>query len=106
MSAESVTLIKYNPYVSKNRAVTPQTPYFMGYTADNEGNFILQKDFGKNYTVDDPDQLTGLLPLLQNDYYMSGSGYLAAVKLKSGTYVYKFLPYADAPKEIRGAVVN
>ncbi|MFT8889439.1 MAG: hypothetical protein ABF904_11560 [Ethanoligenens sp.] len=104
--AESVTLMKYNPYVSKNRAVSPQTPYFMSYTADNGSSFILQKDFGKNYTVDDPDQVAELLPLLQNDYYMSGGGYLAAVKLKSGIYVYKFLPYADAPREIRGVVLN
>lgn len=105
--AESVTLIKYNPYVSKLRSFTPTDPYFMGYTADNGSSFVLQKDYGKNYTVDDPDELSTLLPLLQNGYYVSRGGYLAAVKLKgSDTYVYKFLPYETAPKGIRGAVIN
>ncbi|MFT9056764.1 MAG: hypothetical protein ABF449_09110, partial [Ethanoligenens sp.] len=105
-AAQSITLMKYNPYVSRNRAVAPESQYFMAYTAGDAGSFILQKDFGKNYTVDDVDQVGELLPLLQNGYYMSRGGYLAAVKLTSGTYVYKFLPYSDAPKEIRGMVVN
>lgn len=106
-AAESITLMKYNPYVSKDREAAPESQYFMAYTADNAGSFILQKDFGKNYVVDDPDQVDELMPLLQNDYYMSRGGYLAAVKLQgSDTYVYKFLPLADAPKKIRSAVMN
>lgn len=106
-TVESITLMKYNPYVSKDRAAVPEDPYFMGYTANNAGSFILQKDFGKNDVVDDPDQIRELMPLLQNDYYMSRGGYLAAVKFQgSDTYVYKFLPLADAPKKIQAAVVN
>ncbi|ADU26540.1 hypothetical protein [Ethanoligenens harbinense] len=106
-AAESITLMKYNPYVSKDRAAAPEGQYFMAYTADNAGSFILQKDFGKNYVVDAPDQIGELIPLLQNDYYMSRGGYLAAVKLQgSDTYVYKFLPLAGAPKKIRSVVIN
>ena len=35
---------------------------------------------------------------MHNNYFMSNGGYLAAVKLKnSDTWVYEFIPYAEAP---------
>lgn len=106
-AVENITLMKYNPYVSVNRSIVPTSGYFMGYSQNNENGFVLQKDFGKNTVIDDADQIGKLLPLLQNGYFVSRGGYLAAVKLKgSSQYVYKFLPLAYAPKEIKGLVIN
>ncbi|MDT3428081.1 ABC-2 type transport system permease protein [Paenibacillus forsythiae] len=95
---ESITLQSYDPYVGMNKSKDPKSAYFLGYIADNDREFIQTKDFGANPVVSDPVKMDELAPLLKNDYYMSGGGYLACVKLKNkNLYVYKFLPAKDAP---------
>lgn len=97
-TVESVQLMKYDPYVSVNRAVVPVSRYFMGYIAHNVSSFSLQKDFGKNTIVDQADKIAKILPHLQNTYYVGEGGYLAAVKLaNSDQYDYFFLPMTQLP---------
>lgn len=101
---ESITLQAYDPYVGMNKSKDPKSPFFLGYIADNDREFIQTKDFGANPVVSDPSRMDELAPLLKNDYYMSGGGYLACVKLKNkNLYVYKFLPAADAPAYLADA---
>ncbi|MDF2922827.1 MAG: hypothetical protein K0R57_1741 [Paenibacillaceae bacterium] len=101
---EQMALRVYNPYGELQRKIRPRSPYFMSYSSDYGEDFIQIKDFGADLVIREPDQLARLAPLLRNDYFMSGGGYLVSVKLKnSKQYVYKFLPAADAPAFVADA---
>lgn len=100
---EEISLQKYDPYVGINSSTEPQSPYFMAYASDSDNDYIQTKDFGTDIVIDDAVQLSELSALLRNDYFMSGGGYLACIKLKgSDRYIYKFLPAADVPDYVTG----
>lgn len=100
---ESITLQAFNPYVSKvNTMVRPSSAFFMGYTTGYSGEYIQVKDFGGDLELTEPEEISEISGLLQNNYFMSGGGYLACVKIKGKEqYVYKFLPVQDAPDDIK-----
>jgi ABC-2 type transport system permease protein len=100
---ESITLQKFDPYIGINGLTSPISLYFMSYRADSLDEFLIQKDFGKKYTITDADKLAELAPVLKNGYFMSEGGYLAAVKLTGiDGYIYMFLPAADLPDFVKG----
>lgn len=100
---ESITLQKFDPYVGINGLKYPMGFYFMSYRADTPDEFLIQKDFGKKYTITEEEQISLLMPQLRNGYYMSAGGYLAAVRVK-GTdgYIYLFLPAENVPDFVKG----
>ncbi len=99
---ESVTLQKYDPYGGINKRKEPVSNYFLGYRADIPDAFMVQEDFGKKRPVTDKNKLAQLTPVLQNAYFMSEEGYLAAVKVKgSDSYAYLYLPNALAPAFVK-----
>ena len=97
---ENVSLQAYNPYISVvNTQTSPKSQYFLGYIKDTAHEFIQTKDFGNDFLIDTPERLAQVIPLLQNDYFMSRGGYLAQIKIKGkDKYVYKFLPAEVAPQ--------
>ena len=98
---ESVTLQKYDPYASMNRLSDPVSVLFLSYRSDSDDEFPFRQDFGTRPELTDPQQIAEIAPSLRSTYFMSGGGYIAAVKLAgSSKYVYKFLPYEDAPDYI------
>ncbi|MCD7923015.1 MAG: hypothetical protein LUG27_11410 [Clostridiales bacterium] len=90
---ESITLQEFDPYIGMDGLSDPFGVYFMSYRADSLDDFMIQKDFGKKNTITDASRIAALVPGLRNGYFMSGGGYLAAVKV-AGTdgYIYMFLP--------------
>lgn len=95
---ESIILQEFNPYDSVNGLKAPFSMYFMAYRADSENEFLIQKDFGSPIVVTSQERIEQLRSAMHNNYFMSNGGYLAAVKLKnSDTWVYEFIPYAEAP---------
>ncbi len=104
-TVESITLQRFSPFGVINGHSAPQSLYFQGYVSSIGSDFISVQDFGLPYEVTDKEKLSALEPLLRNDYFMSGGGYLASVKLAgSGRFVYKFLPAADAPDYVSQAL--
>ncbi len=103
---ESITLQKYNPFNGISRSYKPMSQYFIAYRETTNHRFIGEnKDFGKDYVVKDANKIAEVASFLRNDYFMSDGGYLAAVKIKgTNQYVYKFLPYTDAPQYIKAAI--
>lgn len=100
---ESVTLQRMDPYIGINAPDYPMGMYFMSYYADSADEFMIQKDFGNKYVIDDPDKVKEVAAGLRNGYYMSRGGYLAAVKLAGQDgYRYMFLPQIYVPDFIRG----
>lgn len=100
LKIDSISFEKYDPYEGINKYI-PQSPFFMGYISDDPNEFIIRKDFGKDFVVDDPERIKQLSYLLQNNYYMSRGGYLACVKIAGeDKYIYKFLPLQDAPNYV------
>jgi len=100
--AEYAVLQKYDPYIGINRPKSPSGLYFMAYCADSADEFQIQKDFGKKYTINDPDQLEQLMPLLKDGVYMSRGGYFAAVKFRGyDRFRYFFLPEYDVPDFVK-----
>lgn len=98
---ESITLQKYDPYASMNRLSDPVSVLFLSYRSDSDDEFPFRQDFGIRPELTDPQQIAEIAPSLRSTYFMSGGGYIAAVKLTgSSRYVYKFLPYEDAPDYI------
>ena len=98
---ESITLQKYDPYASMNRLSDPVSALFLSYRSDSDDEFPFRQDFGTRPELTDPQQIAEIAPSLRSTYFMSGGGYIAAVKLTgSSRYVYKFLPYEDAPDYI------
>lgn len=95
---ESVTLQAFTPYARVGGLSSPISLYFMAYASETQNDFIVSQDFGTKPVITDASQLSRLLPLLRSDYFMSGGGYLACVKLRdSDRCVYLFLPASDAP---------
>jgi len=96
---ESITLAGYVPSYSYaklyNDGNYPESPFVMGFAATGEeAGFKLQS----TVAITDSAEIGTLTPLLRNDYFMSGGGYMAMIKLEgSKNYVYKLLPAADAP---------
>ena len=76
--------------------------YFLGYCADSTNAFLIEEDFGKQRPITDPEKIKQLKPLLQNTYFMSDGGYLAAIKLVGAKqYVYQYLPKDRVPLFIK-----
>ena len=99
---ESITLQRMNPYIGINIPDYPMGMYFMSYFADSSDDFMIQKDFGNKYVIDDPDKIQEVTAGLRNGYYMSRGGYLAAVKLDGQDgYRYMFLPEIYVPDFVR-----
>lgn len=100
---EYILLQKMDPYIGINGLKYPMGMYFMAYCADTEDEFLIQKDFGKKYTITEEEEIRELLPGLQNGTYMTHGGFLAAVKLAGDTrFRYLFLPAEAVPSFIRG----
>jgi ABC-2 type transport system permease protein len=96
---ESLTFQRYAPYVGMNAVTDPQSAYFMGYKSTSELQFITMQDFGTKYSTDDADEIAELLPLMRNNYFLDGGGYLVSAKLKGQeAYTYLFIPMKDAPE--------
>ncbi|MGN0295318.1 MAG: hypothetical protein ACI4D3_15075 [Lachnospiraceae bacterium] len=96
---ECILLQKLDPYIGMNDPAYPMGMYFMSYCADSADEFLIQKDFGKKYTITDEEEIEAILPHLQNGYFMSRGGYLAAVKIKGEErYRYLFLPTEWMPE--------
>lgn len=100
---ECIYLQKFDPYIGINGMSYPMGMYFMSYCADTPDEFLIQKDFGKKYSITEEEKIREILPGLQNGYFMSKGGFLAAVKLKGEErYRYLFLPQESVPDFIRG----
>ena len=99
---ESIILQRMDPYIGINAPDYPIGMYFMAYCADSADEFMIQKDFGDKYVIDDSDDIAEVAAGLRDGYYMSGGGYLAAVKLSGDDmYRYMFLPQSEVPSFIR-----
>ncbi len=99
---ECIYLQKMDLYIGIHEPKYPMGMYFMGYCADTADEFLIQKDFGKKYTLTDEAEMEETASGLQNGYYMSRGGYFAAVKIKGeNKYRYLFLPAAKAPEGLR-----
>jgi ABC-2 type transport system permease protein len=100
---ESITLQKFDPYIGINQMTEPLSMCFMSYCAMDNNSFMIQKDFGKKYTITDTEKIEKLTQNLRNFYCMKDGGYLAAVKLQgSEKYVYLFLPEENIPDFVKG----
>lgn len=100
---ESITLQRFDPYIGINEMKYPMGMYFMSYRAETLDEFLIQKDFGNKYTITDKEKISQLGPNLRNGYFMSGGGYLAAVKIAGADgYVYMFLPSDQVPGFVKG----
>ena len=95
---ESITLQKFDPYASMNQISDPMSVLFLSYRSASDDDFPIQQDFGTRPQLTDSNQISEIAPALRSTYFMSGGGYIAAVKLSgSDQYIYKFLPYESAP---------
>ena len=99
---EAIVLQRMDPYIGMNDLKYPMGMYFMSYCADSADEFLIQKDFGDKYIVTDRGDIEEIAEVLQNGYFMSRGGYLAAVKLEGEErYRYMFIPQTDIPSFIR-----
>ena len=99
---ESITLQKFDPYGSMNCISDPVSVLFQSYKSDSADEFPFRQDFGTRPEFTEAEQISEIAPALRSTYFMSGGGYIAAVKLTGGSeYIYKFLPYESAPDFIR-----
>ncbi len=102
-AVESIVLQKFDPHMGINDLTYPMGMYFMSYRADTPDEFLIQKDFGEKYTITDTDKINAILPGLKNGYYMSGGGWLAAVKIQDvDGWIYMFLPQKNVPDFVKG----
>lgn len=100
---EYIVLQRFDPYIGINGLEYPMGMYFMAYCGDTSSEFLVQKDFGKQYTFTDPTEVQTLLGGLQPGYYMTRGGYLAAVKLSGESRLrYLFLPEGNIPDFVAG----
>lgn len=101
--AEYIVLQRFDPYAGMNGLSYPMGMYFMSYCADTSSEFLIQKDFGKQYIFTDPGEVETLLSRFQNGYYMTRGGFLAAVKFAGQEKLrYFFLPQGQIPEFVRG----
>lgn len=90
---ECIYLQELDPYAGIRGPEYPMGMYFMSYCADTADAFLTQKDFGNKYTVTEEEEIREIASDLQNGFYMSRGGYLAAVKIRGQErYRYLFLP--------------
>ena len=63
----------------------------------------MRRDFGNRPDINDSGQISELAAASRGAYYMDGGGYLLqAFKVAgSDSYVYRFMPYGDAPEFIK-----
>lgn len=95
---EYITLQRFDPYIGINGLSYPMGMYFMAYCADTGSEFLIQKDFGKQYTITDETEISAILEELQDGCFMTRGGYLAAVKIAGEARLrYLFLPESQAP---------
>lgn len=95
---EYIVLQKFDPYIGINGLSYPMGMYFMAYCADTANEFVIQKDFGKQYTITDEAEIQAILSGLQDGCSMTRGGYLAAVKIAGEARLrYLFLPQAQIP---------
>lgn len=99
---EKIVLQRFDPYIGMDGLDYPIGLYFMSYCADTADEFLIQKDFGKKYTITDYEEIQQLDKVLVNGTYMSRGGYLAAVKMiGEEKYRYLFLPESSIPSFIK-----
>ncbi|HIT89183.1 MAG TPA: hypothetical protein IAC41_02025 [Candidatus Merdenecus merdavium] len=100
---ESITLQRMNPYEGINEMKYPSSMYFMSYLGQSLDEFMIQKDFGKKYTITDEDKIEALMKGMRNTYFMDEGGFFAAVKIKDKEgYRYLFLPESQVPEFVKG----
>lgn len=86
---ESIMLQRFDPYGSMNKISDPVSMLFLSYKSVTDMEFILQQDFGNRPVLKSEEQISELLPGLRSTYFMSGGGYLAAIKLQGRSeYIY------------------
>ena len=101
-SIEEILVQKYDPFSGINKLEAPTSPYFLSYKADSPDEFIRQDDFGKKTIFKDKDQISQLMAVCKNHYFLSPEGYLVAMKLKNREeYIYEYLPKPLAPDFIK-----
>ena len=97
-----VLIQKFDPYASMNGMTTPVSLFFGQYFSSSAEDFILRQDFGNRPDINDSEQISELASASRGAYYMDGGGYLLAFKVAgSDSYVYRFLPYDNAPDFIK-----
>lgn len=101
-AVSDVLIQKFDLYSSVNGISRPVSFCFGQYSGDSDDGFILKQDFGNRPDITDEAQITELMEASRGYYYMDGGGYLLAFRMSgSGAYVYRFLPYDDAPYFIK-----
>ncbi len=97
-----VLIQRFDPYSSMNGMKTPVSLFFGQYFSSSAEDFVLRRDFGNRPDINDSGQISELAAASRGAYYMDGGGYLLAFKVAGGdSYVYRFLPYDDAPEFIK-----
>lgn len=97
-----VLIQKFDPYSSMNGMTSPVSLFFGQYFSSSAEDFILRQDFGNRPDLNDSTQINELAAASRGAYYMDGGGYLLAFKVSgSDSYVYRFLPYDNAPEFIK-----
>ena len=97
-----VLIQKFDPYSSMNGMKSPVSLFFGQYFSSSAEDFVLRRDFGNRPDINDSGQISELAAASRGAYYMDGGGYLLAFKVAGGdSYVYRFLPYDDAPEFIK-----
>lgn len=97
-----VLIQKLDPYSSMNGMTQPVSLFFGQYFSSSAEDFILRQDFGNRPAINDSAQISELASASRGAYYMDGGGYLLAFRVSnSGSYVYRFMPYENAPEFIR-----
>ena len=97
-----VLIQKFDPYSSMNGMKSPVSLFFGQYFSSSAEDFVLRRDFGNRPDINDSGQISELAAASRGAYYMDGGGYLLAFKVAgSDSYVYRFLPYDDAPESIK-----
>ena len=85
-------------------SMSPVT-FFMSLCMDfssSAEDFILRQDFGNRPAINDNEQISELSSASRGAYYMDEGGYLLAFKVSnSSSYVYRFMPYENAPEFIK-----
>lgn len=97
-----VLIQKFDPYSSMNGMKSPVSLFFGQYFSSSAEDFVLRRDFGNRPDINDSGQISELAAASRGAYYMDGGGYLLAFKVAgSDSYVYRFMPYGDAPEFIK-----
>lgn len=97
-----VYIQKLEMYSAVNGTSSPMSLCFTQYSSVSDDDFILSQDFGNRPDITDEKQISELADASRGYYYMDKGGYLLAFRMAdSGAYVYRFMPYDDAPEFIK-----